>query len=83
MEDLLTIKKAKYLKDFEIEILFSNGETKIINLAGRLNGKIFQPLNNLEYFKTVRLNPDLETISWDNGADFAPEYLFEIGQTKS
>ena len=33
----------------------------------------------LSYFKTVRVDPELITNVWDNGADLAPEFLFEIG----
>ena len=42
-----------------------------------LNGKIFQPLKDNNYFKTFSIK--FNTIEWDNGADFAPEYLYQIG----
>jgi hypothetical protein len=44
-----------------------------------LTGEIFEPLKNLRYFKTVKINPDLDTIVWDNGADMSPDFLYEIG----
>jgi len=40
--------------------------------------KIFQPLRDLDYFKSFKLR--LNTITWDNEADFAPEFLLELGR---
>lgn len=38
---------------------------------------MFEPLKNLAYFSTVRLSFEWNCICWDNGADFAPEWLYE------
>lgn len=40
-----------------------------------LDGPVFQPLKAVDYFKRVQLHPELRTLVWPNGADFAPEYL--------
>ena len=45
-----------------------------------LDGEIFQPLKDVAFFRTVRVDPDLDTIFWDNGADMSPEFLYEIGE---
>ncbi len=39
-------------------------------------GEVFEPLKSRETFEKVRLNPELNTICWDTGADFAPEFLY-------
>jgi hypothetical protein len=67
---------AKYLEDYKVEIEFDSGEQKIVDLETSLTGEVFEPLKNKDYFKTVKLDPFLRTITWDNGADFAPEYLY-------
>ena len=73
----LEISKAEYLGDYRIRLWFNNGEVRIVDLANSLRGEAFRPLHDLDYFKqfSIRLN----TIEWENGADFAPEYLYEIG----
>lgn len=58
---------------------YNNGECRIADLRTSLNGEVFAPLKDLEYFKrfTIKFN----TIEWENGADFAPEYLYDISTT--
>ena len=76
--NLISVKNANYIKDYSIAITFSNGVKKIINLEKELWGEVFEPLNDKDFFKTFTINPF--TIEWSNGADFAPEFLYEIGQ---
>ena len=56
---------------------FHDGSKKSIDLEPHIAGEIFEPLKEIEYFKTVKLNLELDSIYWDNGADFAPEFLYE------
>ena len=72
----LEVVKANYLDGYKIELLFNNGETKVADLSNSLNGKVFTPLKDIEYFK--RFSIKFNTIEWENGADFAPEYLYDI-----
>jgi hypothetical protein len=75
-----TVKQAKYVKDYQIILTFDNDQSKFIDLRNYLEGEIFQPLNDIAYFKKFRIDNDLETLVWDNGADISPDFLFEIGQ---
>ena len=61
-----------------MKLLFSNGETKIVDLSQSLNGVMFAPLTDIEFFKRFVIK--FNTIEWENGADFAPEYLYKIGE---
>lgn len=76
--DLIWVTSAKHLNDFKIMISFNDGKVKTVNLENYLDKPVFQPLKNKAYFKKFTLNPF--TIEWENGADFAPEFLYEIGQ---
>ena len=49
-------------------------------LRNHLEGEVFEPLRDPHYFRTVRVHPELDTIVWENGADFSPDFLHEIGE---
>lgn len=74
------IKDVSYLGSYKLELKFENGEHKIVNLKPHLKGKIFKPLNNINYFKRVKVNEDIDTIVWPNNADFSPDFLYEISK---
>jgi len=75
------VKKAVHLNDYVLYIEFTDGVTKIVDLKGELNGTIFEPLKDISVFKSFFIK--YNTIEWPNGADFAPEYLYQIGKTSS
>lgn len=80
---MLKIKEAKYLKNYKIELTFNNNEIVIADLENELDGEIFTPLKNVNTFKTFFVDNETRTIAWPNGADFAPEFLLEIGKKTS
>lgn len=69
------VVEAKHISAYKVWLKFNDGLSGEIDLSGELDGPIFEPLRDLSYFSrfSVRYN----TISWDNGADFAPEFLWE------
>ena len=71
------VRKAKYVKDFIIKVSFGDGVEGEINLEGDLDGEIFEPLKDPSYFKRFLVHPELHTLTWPNGADLAPEYLYQ------
>ena len=76
----LHVTAVRSVSAFESHLEFSDGVVKRVDLRNELYGEVFEPLRNPEYFKRVALNSETGTIEWPNGADFAPEYLYEIGQ---
>ncbi len=69
------ITNARYVSDFRIWLQFSDGVQGEVDLSSELNGPIFEPLRDVAVFRQVRLHPELRTLVWPNGADFAPEFL--------
>ena len=65
--------------DFTLRLRFEDGSVRLVDLKNHLNGTIFEPLKDVERFRTARLNPDLDTVVWENGADMSPDFLYEIG----
>ncbi len=72
------VKDVKYISAYKLALTFEDDNVRVVDLAPHLDGEIFEPLKDINYFKTVRVNPDLDTIVWKNGADMAPEFLYEI-----
>lgn len=75
---ILHVKKAKYLHDYVIWVSFNDGIEGEVDLEKELEGEIFGPLKDKEKFKSFKVDPVLETIVWENGADLAPEFLHDI-----
>jgi hypothetical protein len=79
MSDYLPIIiAAEYLHDYTVKLTFDNGQQKIADCQQWLKGTVFEPLKDKNYFKTFFL--DGWTIAWSNGADIAPETLYENSQ---
>ena len=74
----IEITKAEYLEGYKLRIHFNNGEIRITDLEASLEGPIFESLKNIEEFR--RFSIPYNTIQWENGADFAPEFLYEISR---
>ena len=77
---LPSVTKAKYVKDYLIDIKFNDGNKKVIDFEPWLTGPIFRPLKSKDYFKKFFI--DGPTIAWPNGADIAPETLYEAVTVK-
>ncbi len=73
------VRDVCYVSGYKLLLTFEDDSTRLVDLENELDGEIFEPLKNVEYFKMVRLNRDLDTIVWDNGADMSPDFLYEIG----
>ena len=71
------IIEARHVYDYVVWIRFNDGTAGEVDLSDELHGPLFGPLREPEQFRTVHLDPELDTIAWDNGADLAPEYLRE------
>lgn len=73
---LLHVTGAKYLDGFKVEVTFNNGRKGVADLSAALTGPVFEPLKDRALFSQLRVDAELETIVWPNGADLAPEYVY-------
>jgi len=67
--------EAGYLRGHSIWLRFSDGLAGEIDLQNELIGPVFEPLRDPEIFRDFRLDSELRTLVWPNGADFAPQFL--------
>jgi hypothetical protein len=77
MDELVSVVEARHVRGHTLWLRFSDGTSGEIGLGDELRGEIFEPLLVVEFFAQVRVDPELHTIAWPNGADFAPEFLYE------
>jgi len=75
MDFLPFVIRAKYEGGFRIHLTFSDNVQGTIDLQSWLEGPIFEPLKDRVYFQ--RFFIDGGTVVWPNGADIAPETLYE------
>ena len=75
MGSLPAVIRATYEDGFRIHVTFSDDVQGTVDLQSWLDGPIFEPLKDRNYFK--RFFIDGGTVAWPNGADIAPETLYE------
>ena len=73
---ILHVVRAEHVSGHRIHLWFNDDTNGEVDLGRLLDGPIFEPLRDLNYFKSFRLEG--HTVAWDNGADFAPEYLHDL-----
>jgi len=68
------------VSDYKLELEFSDGLKAKVDFSKELFGGVFDKLQDLQYFASFKFQPQFGTIEWDNGADFAPEFLYQAAQ---
>ena len=72
---MLHILSVRVVGPHALWLRFSDGAEGEVELAGELEGPMFEPLRDPRAFAAVALDAELRTVVWPNGADFAPEFL--------
>lgn len=71
------VVQAHYVGEFTIHLRFADGTEGDVDLRGELHGNIFEPLKDIAFFRQFFVHPAFHTLTWPNGADIAPEFLYE------
>ena len=75
---MLEVTHAHHVDGYKVRLVFNNGETGIVDLDAALWGPVFEPLRDPAVFRRFAVSAVLHTLAWDNGADFAPEFLYDM-----
>lgn len=75
---IIHVRDIKVVGPHSLELVFDNGYQKRVNLRSELYGPIFEPLRDPSYFAKAYIDPDSRTVTWPNGADFAPDFLYQL-----
>lgn len=75
---ILCVSSAEYVSGYTLRLTFSNGEVLLVDFTPLMQKGICRKLQDLDYFKSFRLDPF--TVDWNNEIGFAPEKLYEQGK---
>jgi Protein of unknown function (DUF2442) len=74
----MDITDVEVLHDHVVRLRFADGFERTIDLAPYLHGPVFAEIRaDPVAFAAVHVNPEAGTIVWPNGADLAPDVLYE------
>jgi hypothetical protein len=62
---------------YTLRVGFNDGTEQLIDFRPVLGGELLGPLRDLEVFDQVRIDPEVRTLVWPNGADFDPATLHD------
>jgi hypothetical protein len=71
------ILRFSIVGNYSLEIFFDDGTSRLVDFEPILKGPMYGPLKDLAMFRRVRIDPEIQTLVWPNGADFDPETLHE------
>ena len=77
MHPLYDVTNFAIMGPYTLRVTFDDRLEQIINFEPVLQGEIFGPLRDLQLFNQVRLDAEVATLFWPNGADFDPYTLHE------
>ena len=62
---------------YTLRVTFDDATAQVIDFSPVLAGELYGPLRDESLFKQVRIDPEVHTLSWPNGADFDPATLHD------
>ena len=72
------IVAVKYLHDYELAITFADGRQATMDFTDKILGRggVFTPLEDVNFFAQVRVDPEAGTLVWPNNVDLDPDVLY-------
>lgn len=80
---MLNVTAVRYISGHRLWLRFNDDSQGEIDLCDHLDGEMFEPLKDPVFFARVKLDPEIRTVAWPNGADFAPEFLRDLLQSRT
>ncbi len=72
---MVAVTQVEALEAYRLRVRFDDGSERTVDLADELWGPMGEPLRDHDYFRQVRVDPELRTIVWPNGFDLDPDVL--------
>ena len=71
------VRSFEIVSPYTLRVQFDDQTEQVIDFQPVLAGRMFGPLRDLELFNQVRIDPEVHTLVWPNGADFDPATLHD------
>jgi len=70
---------VRVMDDYQLHLRFEDGIQGVVDVADLVAFTgVFAPLHSHDYFRRVRVDAELGTICWPNGADLDPDVLYSL-----
>ena len=74
------VVEVRPLEGYKLWLRFQDGLSGTVDLSTEFWGRMFEPLKDIALFAQTAIHPELETVTWPNGADLAPEFIYKAAQ---
>ncbi|MBI4238280.1 MAG: DUF2442 domain-containing protein [Deltaproteobacteria bacterium] len=82
MHPLYKIHSVDVLLPYSLRVRFDDQTEQVVDLSDVLYGELYGPLRDIQLFTQVRVDPEVHTVVWPNGADFDPAVLHDWPQSR-
>jgi len=74
------VQQVRHLVDYRLELSFTDGTTGEIDFRERVVGRggVFEPLEDVNFFRQVQVDPEARTLVWPNEVDLCPDVLYSL-----
>lgn len=77
------VVEVKHAGEYRLWLRFQDGVCGVVDMTAQLWGPMFEPLKDVELFAQAAVDSASDTVVWPNGADLAPEFLYEAAKQSS
>lgn len=77
------VRSFEIVTDYKLRVSFDDGSEQTIDFRPVLAGELYGPLRDPKLFNQVRVDPEVHTLVWPNGADFDPATLHDWPENKN
>lgn len=74
---LYRVLSFEIVAPYTLRVQFDDNTWQTIDLQPILKGELYGPLRDVTLFNQVRIDPEVHTLVWPNGADFDPATLHD------
>lgn len=78
-----TVVTARVIDPYVLEVTFVDGSCRRVDIENVLYGPMFEPLRDPALFAQARVDHELGTVVWPNGADLSPEFLYSTPEVEN